>query len=449
MTPGERLDGVWLWGLLAALLALVLVGVPELGSDPWPFRTGPVEPRGLLGPLVDVAGEEWDVGISRSAAFLGGLLVVLAAIVALHKQALSRAWALALCLVVIGLLLAPSVLLQVGLRDASEPWFHTNDSTYQIDIAGELVLDFDNPYGHDYRGSGLERFYTRDGSVSRRVLDEEVALEHFAYFPGSPLTGAVWRLLPRPFDDYRIFVALATVALLFAALAFRGPPLGLRLAAGALLAANPIAVRAAWFGQNDAPSILAVLLAFALATRARYSWAAAALAAGVLLKQFAVAAVPFFFVLLVVLGVPRERLIRAALVFSAVLAAGILPFFVADPKAFLDDAVLYGAETYRIVGYGLSALLLNLDVIDDRYGAYPFLPLALLVWLPLTIWLLREQYRSPALWVGGVGFTVSIFVLLWLGRTFNHPYLVWPLAGIALTALLVGVKAPARRRAAD
>ena len=214
-------------------------------------------------------------------------------------------------------MIGPSVLLQVGLRDSTEQWFHTNDSTYQIDIAGELVLDLENPYGYDYATTGLERFYTRDGSVSQKVLDEEVALDHFAYFPGSPLTGAVWRLMPRPLDDYRIFIALTTVALLGAALLFRGP-LAWRLAAGTALAANPVAVRSAWFGQNDAPAILAVVLAFALATRERFAWAGAALAAGVLLKQFAVVAVPFFFVLLLVLGAERRAIRNAALTFVGV-----------------------------------------------------------------------------------------------------------------------------------
>ena len=38
----------------------------------------------------------------------------------------------------------------------------------------------------------------------------------------------------------------------------------------------------------------------------------------------------------------------------------------------------YGAGTYRILGYGLSAILLELDVLDDRYGAYPFELLAAL-----------------------------------------------------------------------
>src|SRR5215207_1875968 len=153
-----------------------------------------------------------------------------------------------------------------GLRRlpaCTTPWFFSNDSTYQAELGGELVLDLENPYGHDYRRSGLERFYTRDGSVSEHVREREVALRHFAYFPGAVISAAVWRLLPEPFDDYRLLVLLATLALLPAVLLFHGPPapwpaktgdwgVGWRLALGAVLVCNPIAVRSAWFGQNDA-----------------------------------------------------------------------------------------------------------------------------------------------------------------------------------------------------
>ena len=108
--------------------------------------------------------------------------------------------------------------------------------------------------------------------MSERVREREVALEHFAYFPGSLLLAAPWRLLPEPFADYRLLVLLCTLAGLAAALAFRAP-LAWRLWIGALLVCNPIAVRSAWFGQNDAPSLLLLVLAFALVTRRRFGWA--------------------------------------------------------------------------------------------------------------------------------------------------------------------------------
>jgi hypothetical protein len=428
--------------LSAVLLVLVAIALPELGSDPWHFRPPRVDPQGPLAPLVRAAGEKWDLGIARAAAFLAALVcgAFAALLLARPAPALPRWTGIALVLLVGVLLTAPSTLLQLGLRDSTAPWFFTNDSTYQAELGGDLVLHLDNPYGHDYTHSGLERFYTRDGTASQHVREHEVALRHFAYFPGAVLSAAVWHLLPQPLDDYRLLVLLATLALLPAALLFRGP-LGWRLALGAVLVCNPIAIRSAWFGQNDAPSLLLLVLAFALVTRRRFAWAAAALAGAILLKQFAVVALPFL-----ALMVPRDEWKRAGIAFLGVLAAGVLPFLVADPAAFWDDTVKYGAGTYRIVGYGLSGILVRLGVIDDRDGAYPFALVALVTWLPLTIWLLSVQRRTRELWAGAAAFAISILWLMFIGRTFNNYYLVWPMTGAVVAALMALGSPRARAR---
>jgi uncharacterized membrane protein len=326
------------------------------------------------------------------------------------------------------------VLLQAGLRDATAPWFHTNDSTYQIELAGALVRSGENPYGHDYRGSGLERFYSRDGSVAPETLESQVALRHFAYFPGTALLAAAWGVLPSPFDDYRFLVLLATILCLPAFLAFEAP-LTVALAAGAALAANPVAIRAAWFGTADAPSVLLLVLAFALATRSRYVWAGAALGGAVLLKQFALVALPFVAVLVWRRSGDRRTLLPAGVAALAVFALGTLPFLVADPAALWRDTVSYGASTYRIIGYGLSGLLVKAGVVE-RTGSYPFVVLAALVWLPVTVWLLRAQARARAAWVGAAGFAASMYALLFVSRVFQTSYLIWPLAGIAIAVTL-------------
>ena len=439
----EELSPRGAWALVGVLFVLVAITLPELGSDPWRFRPGSVDPQGPLSPLVRAAGEEWDLGIPRACCFLAGLLCGAAAILLLARP---RAWsgrlAVALILAVGLLLTAPATLLQLGLRDSTAPWFFTNDSTYQIEQGGDLLLELDNPYGHDYRESGLERFYTRDGSVSERVREREVALEHFAYFPGAIVTAAVWRLLPEPFDDYRMLVLVCNLLMLAAALAFRGPPAA-RLALGALLVCNPIAVRSAWFGQNDAPSLLLVVVAFALVSRRRFGWAAAALAGAILLKQFALVAAPFLALMIWKLEADREELKRAALAFGGVLAAGIVPFLIADPVAFYEDTIKYGAGTYRIVGYGLSAILVETGIVADREAAYPFGLIALLTWVPLTLWLLLAQRRAPELWIGAAGFAISILWLMFIGRTFNNYYLVWPMTGAVAAGLMALARAPA------
>jgi hypothetical protein len=429
----KRLEGTGLWALLATLGVLVVVTVPDLGAGGWPFDPPSVHPRGILGPLVRVADREWDLGIIRSTAVLGGLVVALAAGAAWRIRSWPRWAGIGLAGLVCAMLLVPAVLLQVGLRDATDPWYFTNDSTYQIEIAGDLVLDGNNPYGHDYEGSGLERFYPAADNQPEGIT--QVALEHFAYFPGTALSAAAWRLLPRPFDDYRILVLLATLALLPAALLFPGA-LHVRLAAGAALAANPLLVHGAWFGTADAPALLALVLAFALLARGHLVWAAASLGAALALKQFALVAVPFFAVMLLTVGAPRRVFYRAAAAFAGVFLACVLPFLVADPGALWDDTVAYGAGTYRIIGYGLAAILFNLGLIDGRFDYYPFVPLALALWLPLTAWLLWSQRRAATLWQGAAAFSISMFVLLFLSRVFQSSYLVWPLTGIALAFLL-------------
>jgi uncharacterized membrane protein len=144
--------------------------------------------------------------------------------------------------------------------------------------------------------------------------------------------------------------------------------------------------------------------------------------------------------------VPREEWKRAGLVLAGVLAVGILPFLAADPVAFYEDTVKYGAGTYKIVGYGLSGILVRLGILEDRDGSYPFALLALLTWVPLTVWLVLVQRRAQELWVGAAAFAISILWLMFIGRTFNNYYLVWPMTGAIVAGLLAlgSLRAPAR-----
>ena len=428
----EQLSGAGLWALLGTLGVLVAVVMPELGTDGWPFRPTEVDPRGILGPLVRAADEEWDLGILRSAAVLAGLLVAAAATVALRVPRWPRWAATTLAAAVVALLLVPATLLQVGLRDATEPWYFTNDSTYQIELAGDLILDGDNPYGHDYSTSGLERWYPAAGEGGR----VQVALQHLAYFPGTTLTAAAWRLVPAPFDDYRVFVLLTTLAAFGAVLLFRAP-FAWRLPIAAALAASPLAIKASWFGTADAPSLLCLLLAFALVTRSRYVAAAALLGAAILLKQFAVVALPFVAAMLIVRRVPRPTLWRAALACGGVVARGRPSFPRGRPRRPLgrhDRLRRRHLSHHRLRPRGLAAPgrggSRTASIRTRSRGSQ------CCVWLPVTAYLVWCQLRTRALWVGAAGFTVSMFLLLFLGRVFQNSYLVWPLTGIAVTVLL-------------
>jgi hypothetical protein len=432
------------WAILATLGALVAIVVPELGSDPWPFHAA-VHPHGLLGPIARAAGRKWDHGLIRTPGILAGLLVAIVAATGWRRAAWRADVLGALAIVVALALLVPALLLQVSLRQGTSPWYHDNDSTYQIELAGDFVRHGHDPYGRNYTGTGLEKWYPAAGFPAGR---KQVALHHLAYFPGTPLTAAAWRVLPAPLDDYRFFVFLCTLALFGATLVFRAP-LALRIALGAVAVANPLAVRAVWFGTADAPSLLCLVLAFALASRRRLVWAAFALGLAVLLKQFALVAVPFLALMLVELRPSRDVLRNAVLAFLAPIVAGILPFFVAGPGALWRDTIAYGSSTYRIIGYGLSSLFLKAHITHGRYGSYPFVWLLVFVWLPFTLWLLWNQRRAARPWVGAAGFAVSMFALLFISRVFQTSYLVWPLTGTLIAVLLANAHEEGGRSHAD
>lgn len=440
MSLRERVDAAGAWLVLAALGLVVTLNVDTLGAEAWQFRPGRVSPHGVLAPLVRAAGRRWDPSLLRTAAMVAGLCVLALALALALARPLPAWLLLGACVVVLLLLVVPGVALQAGLRGSTAPWFFTNDSTYQIELAGDGLRHGHSPYGRDYAHTGLERFYSLDGTVAPGARSEHVALRHFAYFPGTALVAAAWGVLPRPWDDVRFVVALATLALFAAALWAPGP-LATRAALGVVAAGNPIAVRATWFGTADAPAVLLLLLAFAAAARRRPALAGGLIAAAVLVKQFALAGVPFLGALVAVeLG--RAGLRRAAVAAAVVAAIGFVPFIAADPVAFWRDTISYGAGTYRIVGYGLSALLVKAHVLHDRRSGYPFLPLVLVAWVPATLLLVRAQLRERAAWLAGGGFAASVFLLLFLGRVFQISYLIWPLEGLVLAGLLAY---PARR----
>lgn len=426
--------------LLGLLIGLVLVNVPWLGVDAWAFRAPAAAGDGLLGPLVRAAGGDWDLGVIRAPALLVAVLVAVLAVALPRHRVLLVIATVATVLA----LLVPATLLQVGLRDGTAPWFHVNDASYQVELAGDRIVHGENPYGFDYTGTGLERFYSLDGTPVTDGRIETVALQSLAYFPGLPLLGAVSAVLPGPLGDVRVLMLLFALALVPAALLLPGP-LELRLGAGALLAANPLIVRSTWFGILDAPVLLALVLAFACALRGRWGWVGALAGLALVEKQYAFVAIPFLAVAAWRAG-GREALLRAGGWLAAVVLVVVLPFLAWGPSAFVHDTLVYGTSAYRIVGYGLSGILVDLDVVA-RDGSYPFWLAALVLWLPVTVWLLVRQARDPAPWRAALGFALSFLVLAWVARYFQTSGFAFPLAGLVVAGAIA--LAPLLPRDAD
>lgn len=423
----DRIDLI----LPGTLIALVLLAVPWLGIDAWAFVVADVTSTGPFGALVRLTDGEWDLGLIRAPGLAAAVLVTILALLMPPPGTARRVLLIIATVVVCAALLVPATLLQTGLRQSSAPWFHTNDASYQVELAGQRLLDGENPYGSTYAGTGLERFYSLDGTP---VLDggaRTVALDHLAYFPGLPVLAAPFQALPAPFDDVRLVMLLAALGLIPAALLLPGP-LSVRLTAGAVLAANPLMIRSTWFGILDATVVLCLVLAFALALRGRWGWVGLLIGLALIQKQYAFVAVPFLALAAWQMG-GREALRRAGLGLVIPIAVALIPFLIWDARAFIEDTLIFGTSAYRIVGYGLSAILVDLGIVD-RDGTYPFWLVAIVIWLPVTLRLLQLQRRDPLAWRAAFGFAVSFLVLAWVARYFQTSGFVFPLAGLAVAA---------------
>ncbi len=55
---------------------------------------------------------------------------------------------------------------------------------------------------------------------------------------------------------------------------------------------------------------------------------------------------------------------------------------------------------------------------------------------PLTLLLLRRQWRVPAPWQAALGFALSFLLLAWIARYFQTSGFVYPLAALLVAAAI-------------
>ncbi len=255
--------------VLSVLAVLVVLNVPELGADTRMFRPETIEPSGPLAWLVRLADSEWDLGIPRAMALAAGVLVAVAGIVTLVVRTW-KYWAPgcarrgrrlppARALGAATARLAP-VERRRGSSRTTPPtrssWRESSCSTATIRTGTTTAT----------RASSVST-----ASTARPPRRRERSRWPYAIWPTSPARrcrpprGACSRLLSTTIACSSCSPRWAWVPR--RSHSARRPAVG--LAAGAALAANPLAVHGVWFGVADAPSLVFLLLAFALASRSR------------------------------------------------------------------------------------------------------------------------------------------------------------------------------------
>ncbi len=309
-----------------------------------------------------------------------------------------------------------------------------HDGLLQLESAVDRLLKGQPIYGVDWSNTPMAAFGWD------LTPGPNPALHHLAYYPLTVLAGIPFRLLTDalglPFDYRLVLMAFGVIGLI----AILTLPIGSerRFLLITAVYASPMITLYLWSGRTDIQFLAIVLLTLTLLARGHPTLAAGALGVAVALKPFAWMAVPFL--LLVLLIRWRTRRSRGEVVISLVALAvtpiaTILPFFLASPRAFWTDVVLYTsggiADAYPIAGYGFGDLLYTLHVIARRTDAFPFLVFQLAAALPV-LWLTARAFlRRPTIGRWMAGYAGVLLAFTFFARFFNDNY-----AAVVMTLFL-------------
>lgn len=340
----------------------------------------------------------------------------------------------------------------MGLRAAGTLQGTHDGGVLQTEAAMDFILAGENPYARDYRGTFVEENNNRTNYWLN--YGSAPIIHHLPYLPFSLIAALPLKLaatMVLGWYDQRLFylLAAALAAWLLCRLTGGGSQRRLLLATVFL---NPWFTSFFFEGRNDILPFVLVLAALAALKSSRHGLSLALMALACCTKQFAWVLLPFYLLLLAGPGTADRswpELLRSAaghwrrgLVFLAVCAVVLLPFFAWGPGALIDDILSFNAgnseQNYPLggtPGFGAANLVLFFQLVETRNDYFPFIiPLALLA-LPLAVLLLLVQKRRNSACVMLACGTLALFVAAFLSRLFHDNHLGLMLMWAAVAAL--------------
>jgi uncharacterized membrane protein len=305
-----------------------------------------------------------------------------------------------------------------------------HDGAIQTEQAISFLLQGKNPYAEDYDKTLVARYFLPG-------LPLNPAIYHYAYLPFT-------FLFSLPFYegftsivgwyDQRVVYALAFLLVLLI-LPQLAKSADRKLSLLAVVGLNYLLVDSLAIGMNDILVLASLLVTTYLFQKGHRLASTIPLGLACATKQMAWFFLPFYF-LLQFNGSPSLRemgsLIKKTYPFFLTFALLVLPFFLWNPAAFIDDTFSYlsgiSPTSYPIRGFGLGALLLACGVIKSNTAYFPFWILQLIFGLPLLIYLLKKQRRENNLQRCWLNYGIFLTIMAFLSRFFQTNYLGYAIA---------------------
>ena len=393
-------------------------------------------------------------GIALALSFRGvyaSLLVMVLALVSigLYLGVERPTVRLTLVCAAIGAIAIAPTLLGIYLRHLTDPSQYAHDGLIQVEEAAKLLLAGKNPYAENYLNTPMARWHFAEPNVAVNP-----ALYHLAYLPflvdfSAPFVGIIQPVIGW-FDERMIFLPLFVATLILATrlATSRENELALALAIGL----NPLLVPFLAEGRNDIFILFWVVVSVFLLRSGHRVWSVVMIAFACATKETAWLILPFYALYFVGTNPDvadkrrRQKLVEqvhdalpAFAVFAAVMSAIILPFLLWNPRAFVDDVLLYPAglteHGYPIKSIGFGGLALALGWIHSNTAQFPFGVFQALFGLPVLGAMASVQQKRNTIAQVWLGYAVLLFVVGLFSHVFNDNHLGYIICLLAIGLL--------------
>lgn len=311
----------------------------------------------------------------------------------------------------------------------------------QTEIAVKLIMDGKNPYGYDYSKTSMAGYFHLEklNGTGDRLDPDYTALMHYPYFPGSFLISIPFKFVSDRvlgFYDQRLVYILCYIMML--AVVFLLSTAEFKPAVPVLFGLFPMFTTFVITGRNEIFYISFLLLSFYYFFRQKYIISFFVLALSFSIKQFAVLMIPFY---LLFMRRKKEKILPGLLVFSLVSILLILPFFLWNSGAFLDDTLFHSSGISKTPypmggtpGYGFSNFVMLIGGYQDRYAYFPFQYISVTAYglIFVAVCFLPAITRKEMMF----SFALGLLFFSFFGRMFHDNYMIGSFFLIATSIVL-------------
>lgn len=330
------------------------------------------------------------------------------------------------------LFIGTALFAQVMLRSQTGNDLLIHDGAYMTEIAGEYLMNGENPYAVQYRDSAFGKIHAFDIYPGH----DNPAWYYYIYLPFYTVASTALQFFGQTFfggyDARFVLLPLFLVALW---ILYRAPTRrDDKLLGMFLFSFNPIFAYYFIAGYNDIFVFGWLFLSFYLLTKKRTAWSAVLFGLALTSKQSAWLAFPFY-IAYVFYQEPmthqwlqriRTTVQRLWPMFLVVVVF-LLPFFLWSPKDFWSDVIRYAGGSseilFPVTGEGLSVILLDAGFINSVWDPYPFWIFQVVFGLPALVgllwWLKRRNTVSNMI----VAYALFLLLFWFLSRFFNPNYI--------------------------